>query len=487
MATTQVVSGSLWMISLRWSMRLIGIVSLLLLARILSPADYGVVAMAYVFYGLLETVAYAGADLAVLRLKDPTEADYNCAWSIQLLQGIFVSCILAICAVFVPELLHEPRLRGVLLVLATSALIESLQNIGLLDFRRLGDYAGEFRFELIKKLCVFTITLGAALFFKSYWALICGHLTGSIVGLLLSYRMQRYRPRFDLARIKTMWAFSKNLMISRIGQFLNRRIDGLVLGASQGSIQLGTYHVSSELASAPVYEIVMPIRRVLFPLLAESAGDQQRFQKNVNEVLPAVGSLVVGLGFGLHSVSMLLIPFLLGPKWLGAAELVKMLALVGVIAGISLLIEVPLWAKGDTRTSARISWIEAGLLLVLVIPLAYQMGAMGCVYARLIVSLFTLPIYIFVAQKSGVCEVRVFCLALLRALVAGMFMVAILRLLEAALSNIPTWIAIAALVLSGFTIFSIAVFGVWFLIGRPEGFEMIVLAKFREQLNRIRK
>jgi lipopolysaccharide exporter len=487
MSTTKVVSGSIWMISLRWSMRLIGIVSLLILARLLTPQDYGVVALAYVFYGLLETVAYAGADLAVLRLKEPSKADYNCAWSIQLLQGGFVSGVLIICAFFVPGLMHEQRLFGVMLVLALSALIEGLQNIGLVDFRRQSDYAGEFRFELLKKTCVFFVTLSAAYYFRSYWALVFGHLAGSLVGLILSYKMQRYRPKFDLTKLETMWAFSKNLMISRIGQFLNRRVDGLVLGASQGSTQLGTYHVSSELASAPVYEVVMPIRRVLFPLLAESVSDQSKFQKNVDEVLPAVGALIIGLGLGLSAVSTLLIPILLGPKWIGAAELVRMLALVGVLSGIALLIEIPLWAKGDTRTSARVSWIEAGALTVLVIPLAYKLGAIGCVYARLIVSTLSLPIYLYIAKKSEVCEIKVFCFALGRALIAGLVMLATLRLLERALPGFAPWISVVLLVIFGVAVFALACLMIWAVCGRPVGFEASVLEKISEIRDRVKR
>ena len=105
----RLLSGSLWMIAMRWSMRLIGLVSLIVLARLLAPDDFGIIAMAMIFVGLLEIIAFTGVDLALIRDDQAGRAHYDAAWTIRIIQGALVAGLLLLAAPLAGGYFDEPR------------------------------------------------------------------------------------------------------------------------------------------------------------------------------------------------------------------------------------------------------------------------------------------------------------------------------------------------------------------------------------------
>jgi O-antigen/teichoic acid export membrane protein len=228
------------MIAARWAMRLIGLVSTMILARLLAPEDFGLIALALLAYGLLETLSYAGVDLALMRQGNDSREHYDTAWTIQVLQGVFIAVCLAVAAPFVAAYFDEPRAKAVIWWIALRAPIESLQNIGVVAFRKELDFAKEFRFTLISKLLGFVAVVGAALLLRNYWALVVGSIFAAVLNVWLSYRMHPYRPRWSLARFGEIWSFSQWLVISRVGSYLNRKCDEFVVGGHAGTAAMGS-------------------------------------------------------------------------------------------------------------------------------------------------------------------------------------------------------------------------------------------------------
>ena len=177
--------GSVWMIGARWAMRLIGLVSTMILARLLAPEDFGLIAMVMLAYGLLETISYAGVDLALMRTGADTREHYDTAWTVQILQGCFIAALMLVAAPWVAASFSEPRLVQVTWFVAPRAVIDCFQNIGVVAFRKELDFAKEFRFTLYNKLLNFVFVVAAALWFRNYWALVWGALTASIIGLII--------------------------------------------------------------------------------------------------------------------------------------------------------------------------------------------------------------------------------------------------------------------------------------------------------------
>jgi len=476
--SSALMRGSAWMIGMRWVLRMVGLVSTAILARLLAPADFGIVAMAAIVAGLLETAAYAGVDLALIRAEHESRDFYDSAWTIQILQACAIAALLVAAAPLTASFYHEPRVSVVILFLAVKAIIEGFQNIGVVAFRRELDFAREFRFNVYSKLLNLVIVVAAALYFRSYIALVTGLVSGAVVSVVLSYVMHPYRPRFTLKQAGQLWGFSNWLLVSRVGSFLSRKVDQLIIGGAIGSAALGSYHVATELATMPTTEFVMPMRRALFPALSLLQSDPAGFRAAVLNTFSALAVLCFAAGFGLMSVAEEAVPLILGEKWRAAVPLVRLLAVYGAFAGLASVLEVPIWAAGKTHVSAIQSWLELVVLLpalVFIVPLE---GANGAAAARALVALALLPVmFVLVSRVSPVLRVRDFLGALWRPLLAALAMTLALAAPIAypgpLVAVLLTKIGVGGAVYAGVLLL------LWLASGRPEGLESAVLRRLR--------
>ena len=135
-------TGAFWMVSTRWVIRGIGIVSTLILARILTPEDFGIIAVAMLFISLVEILVEFGTDSALIQRQDAERAHYDTAWTIRILQFVFVSIVVFICAPYTAIFFDEPRVELLIRVLAFGLLLQGFENIGVVAFRK------EFRFHM---------------------------------------------------------------------------------------------------------------------------------------------------------------------------------------------------------------------------------------------------------------------------------------------------------------------------------------------------
>jgi lipopolysaccharide exporter len=180
-AGRELARGSFWMISMRWVIRGIGFVSTIILARLLTPDDFGVVAMAMVGVAMLEVFTQSGSDLALLRNAEPTREHYNAAWTLEIIQGCVLAVLLFTTAPLVGGHFEDPRVTNVIRLLSLRAVVGGFQNIGVVTFRRELRFGREFQFGIVKKSATFVVTLVAAFVLRSYWAHVIGQVKGRIV------------------------------------------------------------------------------------------------------------------------------------------------------------------------------------------------------------------------------------------------------------------------------------------------------------------
>ena len=481
--TLQLVRGSVWMIAARWAMRLIGLVSTVILARLLTPDDFGVVAIASIIVGLLETIAYMGVDLALMRPGADTREHYDTAWTIQLIQGAMITCVLLVVAPWVSPFFSEPRATAVVQVMALRPLIGGFQNIGIVAFRKELDFAKDFRFSLYTKLLNFSVIVGAAILLQNYWALVIGMASSTLIYITLSYVMHPFRPKLSLARRQELWGFSQWLIISRAGTYLTRKTDEFVVGRLLGTGAMGGYHVASELATMPTMELVMPLRRAIFPTLSKAAQDPANLERLFLLSFSAMAVLSFSIGFGLMSIAPELVPLVLGAKWTNAVTPMAWLSLFGAFSAIILALEMLLWVSGKMSASATQAWLELALLLPATYFAARTSGIEGVAIARLAVSIAVMPAMIYFVSSSCKIHQRKLYGAVWRPILAGVFMVTILHFASAS-SIESAKLMLLAKVAAGIVIFPCGLFALWLIAGRPPGLEAEILTIGKKILKR---
>src|SRR4051794_12144458 len=164
--------GAGWVVAWRMITRTLGLVSTLVLVRLLAPADFGLVALATSFSVAIEAFSWLGTEEGVIRHAAPTDAVYDTAFTIALLRGSVVAVAIAAAAYPAGAFFGEPRLPAVLLALAAIAVLESLTNVGTVQFRRDFTFQKEFQLWLLPRILSVVIAITLAAVTRSYWALV---------------------------------------------------------------------------------------------------------------------------------------------------------------------------------------------------------------------------------------------------------------------------------------------------------------------------
>jgi len=475
----QMARGAAWMLLFKLLDRGIGFLSTLILARILTPDSFGVVAMAMSFIALLELIGAFGFDVALIQRAGATPDHYNTAWTFNLLLGIVIAALMLVLAAPIAKFYNEPQLSGVIRVLALGPMLQGMQNIGVVAFRKELEFHKEFKFLISKRLITFPVTIVLALVLKNYWALVIGIVSGRVLELWISYRMHPYRPRLSLAATQDLLHFSKWLLLLNVLNFMKERGPDFVIGRLGGARSLGLFNVTAELANLPATELVAPINRAVYPAYAKIADDNSALQREYLSVMSIVCLLAVPAVAGVAATAKLLIPVALGTQWLDAIPILQLLAFFGIVQVMQSNVSALCLAVGRANLIAGIQAVHVVLLLGLVAAFMKWRGLEGAALAYLVTAVITMPAALGLILRILKIRHLDFLANLWRPLFAAGCMFAGVSWLvrdvkpTAPLSVIVPWL-LSAVVFGALTYLALIALA-WIVSGRPDGAEATVL------------
>ncbi|HSQ04791.1 MAG TPA: oligosaccharide flippase family protein, partial [Burkholderiales bacterium] len=246
-----IAAGAAWMIGLRLCVTAMGLISTLILARLLEPADFGLVALGTALVAAFDLLTNFRFDVPLIQSQTATREDYDSAWTLNLAMGLTLGLLLSVTAHPAARFFAEPRLSGVVFVLAGVAAVDGAQNIGVVNFRKEFAFGREFVFSASRKVASVLVGVVCAWVFRSYWALAAGVAASSAWGLVASYVMHPFRPRFCTRSTRMLLVFSKWLVLDNIVQFLRFRSSDLLIGRIVGTGSLGLFNIANEVAWLP--------------------------------------------------------------------------------------------------------------------------------------------------------------------------------------------------------------------------------------------
>lgn len=479
----------MWMVLAKLAERSLGLVSMLILARVLVPQDFGVVAMAMSFVVLLEMMSAFGFDTALIQKQTKDRPHWDTAWTFNVLIGALIALAMVLGANVAASFFNEPRLVAVLWVLAIGSFAQGLQNIGLVAFRSEMQFDREFRFLTAKKLIGFAITVPLAFILDSYWALVIGQTAGRVLSTALSYWVHPYRPRFTLSAAANLMHFSKWMFLLNIIHFVKDRSASLVVGRIAGATPLGAFTIAHEVATLPSTELVAPINRAVFPAYAKLAKEGVEHLRR--EYLSVIGMIVLMATpavLGLAVTSPVLVPVMLGPNWLEAIPVLTLLSLFGYTYIIQSNAQAAYLALGRVDIPTWLNGVHAVIQLAALIPLTSLYGLKGAASAYLLTAVIMIPASLGVIFRILGVSVASFARQVWRPIAAATLMyVVVWRFIDhfpqptTTLEGLP--LLIAAVVLGAVTYIG-TVFVLWQLLGRPDGAEKILTGKVFDALRR---
>ena len=359
--------GAAWMFAARMTDKVLGLVSTLFLARLLVPEDFGLVAIATAVIAFLALLANFSFEVALIQHPAPTREHYDTVWTIDLLFGMGIAIALVALSHPLASFYDEPRLVAIMPVLAVSALISQLRNVGFVNFSRNLQFHQEFLLSLYRRMLTLPATVALAYWLRDYWALIWGSLLTAAIGTSLTYVMHPFRPRWSLACRNELFGFSKWLFIMNLLQFISLRAGDFIIGKLRGPYELGLFTMASEFGSLPATELVAPINRAAFPGYSRLASDRAQLIEVYLRVMGLVALVALPVGVGISLTADLFVPLLLGSKWIDAIPMLQLLALAGAVVALWTNTGYVFLALGDPRRVATLAGLQATATVVFLI------------------------------------------------------------------------------------------------------------------------
>jgi PST family polysaccharide transporter len=476
----RITVAAVWMVAFRWVDRVVGLFSVAVLARLLTPDDFGVVGYAMLVIGLVDLFTGLSTDAELIRQKDAGRSYYNGAWTMNCLRGLVVA--LAILGLTRPavDFFHEPRLASVMLAVAAIPLIQGFENVGIIDFRKRLQFHLEFRFLLTVRLLRAAITIGLAFVLRNYWALVAGTVMGAAFRVGLSYGFHPFRPRFALARVPDIFRFSRWMIFQNVASGISTWLPGIVIGREWSSGTLAFFNMGKEIADLSTTEVRAPIRRALYPGLAQVADQRERLASVLVESTGMLALLTVPIPLGIALIANDLVPLFLGMQWQPTVEMLRPLCVAGSVAGIATNSQLALMALNRSHLTAIGASLRAILLLTVLLVVSPVYGAVGVAYAVASVTCtMAIADYALASRLLGIRAGR-FIAVVWRPVIAALLMcVAVWLLPDGAQSgHDPTahaWSLARAAVL-GAAVYAAGVLFLWAIAGSPAGAERRLIA-----------
>lgn len=486
----RMAKGAAWMVLFRFVERAIGLVSTLILARLLVPGDFGLIAMAMTIIAALELLGAYSFETALIQNQRAGRSHYDTAFTLNLLLAIVKAVLVAALAWPAAEFYGEPRLVPVMLALAASSAVQGIENIGIVNFQKDLQFDKEFRLGLYRRLAGFVATVGSAWWLQSYWALIVGITVTRLVSVTLSYTMQSYRPRLSLERAGELFNYSKWLLLNNVLIFLNNRGADFLIGRMSGAHALGLYSVSYELANLPTTELVHPIQRAMFPGYSQMAHDLDRLREAFLDVIGLMATLTLPIGLLIGALAEPMVLAMLGPRWVEAVPLIEVLAIFGVVRALHGPTGSIYLALGRPRLVAMLAVVQLVVALGLMLLWVPGMGPIGAAWSILVGASVAMAVnYALVFRHLAMSAVALPAV-LWRPLGASLLMTAVVWVLSRRFgtsdSLLSAWAEFLGLSLLGVVCYGVVLMALWVAAGRPRGAESVLLGEIRRQWERRR-
>ena len=481
----RMASSAAWMVGFRLIERVLGFLSTLVLARLLLPADFGLVAMAMAIFATLEIMGSFSFDLALIQNQNAEDRHFNTAWTFTVLFGAASALVLCALAAPAAAFYNEPRVETILYCLALSAFIQGFENIGLVTFQKELKLAKEVKFRLAKKVMGIAVAIPLAFLLRNYWALVAGMIVSRVAGVGFSYLVHPYRPKLSLSARNELFHFSKWMLFNNILIFLVVKGVDFVIGKLAGPTALGLYTVAYEVSNLPTTELVFPIGRAVFPGYAQMASDVNRLREGYVNVLAVIAIFAVPAGTGIVVLAEPIVRVLLGERWLGTVVLIQWLGLFGILRACTSNIGSIYLALGRPRIIAGLALVTIAVMTPILILLLPVHGALAAAWALLAASGIGLPLNFWLLRKLLHLRMSAVMQVIWRPVVASLLM--------AAAVSAARWVPLEnrvidlfADVMLGVVVYIGSTMMLWWLSRSPAGGESMLLQAIAGKLKRMR-
>ncbi|SFR66507.1 lipopolysaccharide biosynthesis protein [Halogeometricum limi] len=391
------VKGGIWMTSINVSDRVLQLGMYVVLARLLAPADFGLLGFAMLGLAAMTQVSNLGLDTALIQRKeDDVDAYLGTVWTMKAMRGLLIVAVAYVTAPYLAQFFNEPRTVDIFRVIALSPLLVGLRNPAMMYLHKEMEFHREFVYRLSGTLMQVVVAIGLALVLENVWALVFGRLLGDATRTAVSYFLDSRRPvfEFDIPMAREMFGYGRWITGYGIFAFLFTQGDDAVVGWALGAAALGFYQLAYRFARAPSTEVTGVISTVMLPAYSKLQEDAAALRRTYFNVLKLTSLVSAPMAVGIFLVSESFVLAFLGEQWLPAVGAMQVLAIWGFVLSVGATSGPLLKAIGRPDYVTKVMVMKTIALAVIILPAVERFGVTGAAAAVLLSALFTSEITI---------------------------------------------------------------------------------------------
>ena len=374
----QIISSSFWVFGASLFSRSISFLSTLILARLLTPESFGVIGYGFLIVSAIGLIREMGFNSALIFQKERIEEAASTALVFIFLWSTLLYIFVVIFAPFVAIFFREPRLVSLLRVLTISLILNSLANVPLTLLEKDIRFARRVVPEVVNLTVYGILTALFAYLGFNYWSFVIGILCADICQLIVAFILRPIRIRLkpDIALLKQMFVFGKNIMGLGILNFGIRNVDDFFVGRMLGTVPLGVYNFAYRIANIPATNITNVLGKILYPGFSKIADDLDALKSGFLKSMKYVSFITIPLTFYI----VLIIPDVIQlffPHWKDAIVPIQLIAYFGGIRSLGSGTGSVFLAKGKPGKMLPISGFQLFFLTIFLYPTVKYFGLNG--------------------------------------------------------------------------------------------------------------
>ena len=394
------LSGAVWSSLEKFSAQGISFLVMIVMARILTPTDYGLVGMVLIFVHIALSLVDCGFSQALIRKQDRTELDNNTAFYFNIVVGVILYAVMWFIAPAVSEFYRQPRLVWIMRAICLGILFNSFVVVqrALLTV--------EIDFKTQAKASIYAAATGGVIgIWMAYkglgvWSIVAYHIINFFLNTLFLWIYSNWRPmlQFSWKSFSELFGFGSKLAASGLIHTLYNNAYIMVIGKFFQAADLGFYSRADQFAKFLSLNISNVLQRVTFPVLCRFQDDNEKLSEVFLKFIRATSFIIIPLMAGMAAVSKPFILALLGDKWLFVADLLPILCFSGMLANVYTINQNILLVKGRSDLFLRLE-IFKKIFFVLVIVAAIPLGLLALCWAQVINSVIEVIVNSFYTKK----------------------------------------------------------------------------------------
>lgn len=392
--------GLLWSFVERFATQGVQFLFGIILARLLSPEDYGIIAMPLVFLAIAQCFIDSGFSGALIRKPDLTEDDLSTAFYFNIGVGVVCYVLLFLTSPLIADFYHTPILANLLKVTALATLFNPLCAVQQAILTRKIDFRTQAIVSLTGAIISGFIGLGMAFDGFGVWSLVCQQVGGYVIRTILLWIMVKWKPKkiWSKESFKYLWGFGSKMLGSGLLDTTYNNIYPIVIGKFFSAIDLGNYTRAQQFSTLPSSNITGVLQRVTFPVLSSIQNEDDRLAKNYRKILKLSAFVIFPLMLLLSAIADPLIRVLLTSKWEGCIILLQLICFNMMWYPIHSINLNLLTVKGRSDLFFRLEVIKK-IIGIIILCVTIPHGIIWMVSGGIVSSLFALIVNTYYTGK----------------------------------------------------------------------------------------